>query len=140
MVTVMYFFVLKKHPMTRLSCIMRCFFIHYSTRNPGSVLEKQFCDLYSVGSSALSYLISAAPYIDAVLVDKVSSDSADENYILIGCEYRHRIDLVIRIIIQLASRSLCDGGSYIIKVESLFGDNIDGDCVRSLDRDSDACA
>ena len=40
------------------------------------LLDQKLCDLDSVCSCTLSYLVSAAPEVDAVFVDEVFSDPA----------------------------------------------------------------
>ena len=57
----------------------------------GKLLKKQLCDLYCIGSSALSYLVTAAPEVDAVLAYEVASDTSDIDDILVVCNDRHRI-------------------------------------------------
>ena len=60
----------------------------------GKLLKKQLCDLYCVCCSAFAHLVTAAPEVDAVLVNEVAADPADIDYILVGCQDRHRIDLL----------------------------------------------
>ena len=116
-----------KHPAHFMSGVPYNLWI--SSDYSGKLLKKQLCDLYCIGSSALSYLVTAAPEVDAVLSDKVSSDAAYIYDILVGCNDRHRIQLIISVIIELCSRSLIDSLAYCIKIKLLFSDYIYGDSM-----------
>ena len=90
------------------------------------LLQEQLCDLHCVSSSTLSYLVTAAPQVDSVIIDKVFSDPADINCILVGCEKRHWIDLLRRLIIESAARSFSNCSPDSIEVKLVLCDHIDG--------------
>ena len=62
------------------------------------LLHQQLCDLDSIGGSALTDLVAAAPQADAVFISQVRTDPANKDDVLIGSLQRHGILFIGQII------------------------------------------
>ena len=71
------------------------------------LFDQQLYNLDSVGSSALTNLVTAAPEADAAIIGQVGTDTAYEYDILIGGIQRHGILLLGKIIHQLYAGCVC---------------------------------
>ena len=85
--------------------------------------DQQLCDLNRVRRCALANLVAAAPEVNTVLVDEVTSDPADKYVVLIACFDRHRISLVRRVVNKLAALLISDRLTNDIEVKIVFGNN-----------------
>ena len=72
-------------------------------------LEKQLCDLNSIGCGALADLIAAAPQAKPIGIGEIGADAADINKILIAGIQRHGVNILRKVIDQAAAGSRCDG-------------------------------